>query len=35
MHPNNLHHKIITVQLGMLNALISLYEFALLKAKLT
>jgi len=31
MHPNNLHHKIITKQLGLLNASISFYEFALLK----
>ena len=35
MLPNNLHHKIITIQLGLLNALISFYEFALLKRKLT
>jgi len=35
MHPNNLHHKIITMQSGLLNALISLYEFELLKNKFT
>jgi len=33
MHPNNLHHKINTMQLVLLNVLISLYEFALLKKK--
>jgi hypothetical protein len=32
---NNLHHKIITMQLVLLNALISFYEFALLKKKFT
>jgi hypothetical protein len=31
MRPTNLHHKIITIQLVLLNALISLYEFAFVK----